>query len=33
MGKNAEQLQGEKNLPVEKVSWNECQEFAGKLRA
>jgi formylglycine-generating enzyme required for sulfatase activity len=33
MGKNPSVFQGEKNLPVDTVSWNECQEFIKKLRA
>ena len=33
MGKNPSQFKGEKNLPVDTVSWNECQEFIKKLRA
>ena len=32
MGNNPSQFKGEKNLPVETVSWGECQEFIEKLR-
>ena len=32
MGNNSSQFKGEKNLPVEKVSWDDCQEFSKKLR-
>ena len=31
MGNNPSHFKGEKNLPVETVSWDECQEFAKKL--
>lgn len=31
MGNNPSKFQGEKNLPVDKVSWNDCQEFIKKL--
>ena len=33
MGKNPSQFTGEKSLPVDTVSWNECQEFIKKLQA
>jgi formylglycine-generating enzyme len=33
MGNNPSKSRGEKNLPVEQVSWDDCQEFAKKLRA
>src|ERR1700677_4740350 len=33
MGNNLSQHQGEKNLPVDGVSWVDCQEFIQKLRA
>ena len=32
MGNNFSKFKGEKNLPVEQVSWNDCQEFVKKLR-
>jgi RNA polymerase sigma factor (sigma-70 family) len=32
MGNNPSHFKGEKNLPVERVTWNDCQEFIKKLR-
>lgn len=32
MGNNPSRFRGARNLPVEQVSWHECQEFAKKLR-
>ncbi len=33
MEKNPSKFQGDKNLPVEQVTWNECQDFIKKLQA
>src|ERR1022692_2905535 len=32
MGKNPSHFKGEKNLPVEGVSWDDCQDFVKKMR-
>jgi formylglycine-generating enzyme required for sulfatase activity len=32
MGNNPSHFKGEKNLPVESVTWDDCQEFIKKLR-
>ncbi len=32
MDNNPSHFKGEKNLPVEQISWNDCQEFIKKLR-
>ena len=32
MGNNPSRFKGEKDLPVESVSWNDCQEFIKKLQ-
>jgi formylglycine-generating enzyme required for sulfatase activity len=32
MGNNPSHFNGEKNLPVEKVTWDDCQEYIKKLR-
>ena len=32
IGDNPSYFKGEKNLPVERVSWNDCQRFINKLR-
>ena len=33
MGDNPSHFKGEKNLPVDSVTWNECQDFCKKLNA
>jgi formylglycine-generating enzyme required for sulfatase activity/tRNA A-37 threonylcarbamoyl transferase component Bud32 len=33
MGSNPSSFKGDDRLPVEQVSWNDCQEFIGKLNA
>src|SRR5262249_43140137 len=33
MGKNPSRFKGEKNLPVEMVTWDDCQKFIKKLQA
>ena len=33
IGNNPSRFKGEKNLPVDTVSWDDCQEFIKKLRA
>jgi formylglycine-generating enzyme required for sulfatase activity len=33
MGSNPSNFKGDDRLPVEMVSWNDCQEFLGKLNA
>jgi formylglycine-generating enzyme required for sulfatase activity len=32
LGENPSEFKGEKNLPVDSVSWNDCQEFLKKLK-
>ena len=32
MGNNPSRFKGEKNLPVEQLSWNDCEEFVKTLR-
>lgn len=32
MGNNPSAFKGERNLPVESITWNQCQEFVKKLR-
>jgi len=32
MGNNPSHFKGEKNLPVDAISWNDCQQFIKKLR-
>ena len=32
MGNNPSFFKGEKNLPVERISWDQCQDFCKKLR-
>src|ERR1019366_2327994 len=32
MGNNPSHFKGEKNLPVEQISWDDCQDFIKKLR-
>jgi formylglycine-generating enzyme len=31
MGNNPSEFKGEKNLPVDNISWNDCQEFIKKM--
>jgi formylglycine-generating enzyme required for sulfatase activity len=33
MGKNPSYFKGQKNLPVEQVSWGDCQDFSKKARS